>query len=431
MKAIRITVTTLLVLTAIAGWGQNLTLDSCLNLTLKNNAKIKNSELDIEAAKEVKKQAFTKYFPQISGIAVGYHAISPLLEFGINDIENAGLRNLLNLIYTEYGQALGFPKSISLLEHGAAAGALAVQPVFMGGQIVNGNRLAKLGVQAAELQHTLTVQDVILQTEESYWLVISLYEKEKTIEHALILLDTLYKDATAAQNAGLILKNDVLKVTLKRNELISNQLKVKNGLALATGALCQSVGIQYSDSVTLTDTIGVLPPPETIYKAPDSAAAQRTETQLLELSIKAETLKKKMSIGATLPQFLIGYGGTYGNLITDKSEYKGLAFATIKVPLTAWWETAHKIKEHSIREAQSRNQYNDLTESYKQLEIADETVAAAAENLKIATDSFRAGLVPLSELLEAETLHRQAVDQRCDSKISYKIKLSRYRILVK
>ena len=153
-----------------------------------------------------------------------------------------------------------------------------------------------------------------------------------------------------------------------------------------------------------------------------------------------------MSIGATLPQFLIGYGGTYGNLITDKSEYKGLAFATIKVPLTAWWETAHKIKEHSIREAQSRNKYNDLTEkmtlqtqqawndlteSYKQLEIADETVAAAAENLKIATDSFRAGLVPLSELLEAETLHRQAVDQRCDSKISYKIKLSRYRILVK
>ena len=79
---------------------------------------------------------------------------------------------------------------------------------------------------------------------------------------------------------------------------------------------------------------------------------------------------------------------------------------------------------------QTHQAWNELTEAYTQIDIADETVAAAAENLKIAADNFHAGLVPLSELLEAETLHRQAVDQSCDAKIAYKIKMARYRILV-
>ena len=445
MRTLRAILIFTLATAATVSFGQNLSLDSCLALALKNNAKVKNAELDVEAAKEVKRQAFTKYFPQVSAIGVGYHAVSPLLEYGINDIDNAGLRNLLNVLYTEYGQALGFPRSISLLEKGAAIGQLAVQPVFMGGQIVNGNRLANVGVQAAELQNRLAVQEALLQTEESYWLVISLQEKEKTILQAQELLDTLYKDVTTAQNAGLLLKNDVLKVTLKRNELLSNKLKVENGIVLATSALCQSIGIQYDTTIKLTDTLGEIAPPESIYTETDTAVAKRNETQLLELNLKAEKLKKKMSVGATLPQLIIGYGGTYGNLITDKSSYKGLAFATMRIPITAWWETSHKLKEHNIRIEQAQNSYNDLTEkmslqtrqawnelteAYLQLDIADETVAAAAENLKIATDNFHAGLVPLSELLEAETIHRQAVDQCCDAKIAYKIKLARYRILV-
>ena len=445
MRTLKHIIACALTIAAFSCFGQNLSLDSCLHLALKNNAKVRNAELDVEAAKEVKRQAFTKYFPQVSAIGIGYHAVSPLLEYGINDIDNAGLRNLLNLIYTEYGQALGFPRSISLLDNGAAIGHLAVQPLFMGGQIVNGNRLAKVGVEAAELQSQLAGQEALLQTEESYWLVISLQEKEKTINQAQELLDTLYKDVTAANSAGLLLKNDVLKVTLKRNELLSNKLKVENGLVLAKSALCQSIGLQYDTTLTLTDTLGEIYPPSSIYSETDAAVAKRDETKLLELNLKAEKLKKKKSIGATLPQFIIGYGGSYGNLLTDKWSYKGLAFATMKIPLTAWWEASHKLKEHDIRIEQAQNTYNDLTEkmslqthqawnelteAYTQIDIADETVAAAAENLKIAADNFHAGLVPLSELLEAETLHRQAVDQSCDAKIAYKIKMARYRILV-
>ena len=45
---------------------QHLSLDECKRLAIENNAKIKNAELDIEAAELTKKGVFTKYFPQVS-----------------------------------------------------------------------------------------------------------------------------------------------------------------------------------------------------------------------------------------------------------------------------------------------------------------------------------------------------------------------------
>jgi hypothetical protein len=48
----------------------------------------------------------------------------------------------------------------------------------------------------------------------------------KTITRYDSLLGNLYKDAINAYRAGLINYNDVLKVTLKQNELSMNRLKL-------------------------------------------------------------------------------------------------------------------------------------------------------------------------------------------------------------
>ena len=45
---------------------QTLSLDSCFALARRNSYAIKTAKLDVEEAQEVKKQAFTKYFQQIT-----------------------------------------------------------------------------------------------------------------------------------------------------------------------------------------------------------------------------------------------------------------------------------------------------------------------------------------------------------------------------
>ena len=146
---------------------QTLTLDSCKALAMRNNVEVKNAALNVEAAREVKKQAFTKYFPNVSVMAGGYYAAKPLFEYGIDDIENANARQWLHNLYYEYGAAIGLPDRITLCENGVMAGATVVQPVYMGGQIVNGNRLADVGVAASEYQSQLTNDQVQQQVEKA------------------------------------------------------------------------------------------------------------------------------------------------------------------------------------------------------------------------------------------------------------------------
>lgn len=420
-----------------------LSLDSCKTLALQNNATVKNAALDVAAAQEVKKQAFTKYFPNVSMIAGGYYAAKPLFEYGINDLENATARQWLHNLYYEYGAAIGLPDRISLFENGLMAGALVVQPVYMGGQIVNGNKLAKVGVEAAELKAQLTEDQILQQVEEYYWLIISLQEKQKTLQQALVFLDTLRRDVTTAAEAGLVSKNDVLKVKLKWTEIYDNREKVQNGIRLATTALGQMIG-QDTGVLILTDTIGEISEWQARWKDPGSSVLGRKETQLLNLQVNAEELKKKMALGETLPHLTIGGTASYGNMVFDHYSANALAFATLQVPLTGWWEASHKLKEHDILIQKAMNERadlmqkmyleilkasNDVDEAYNQYELMEMTLQDAEANLHDVKADYDAGLVPVSDLLEAQTLLLQAQNQRTDALIDLKIKAERYKTL--
>lgn len=47
---------------------RTLSLEECREMALENNAKMKNARLDVEEAREGKKEAFTKYFPNVSAV---------------------------------------------------------------------------------------------------------------------------------------------------------------------------------------------------------------------------------------------------------------------------------------------------------------------------------------------------------------------------
>ncbi|MGN0187022.1 MAG: TolC family protein [Paludibacteraceae bacterium] len=426
---------------------QTLSLDSCKTLALRNNAKVQNAALDIDIARQTKNEALTKYFPNLKLTGIGYHALTPLLEVGIDDVPNANVRNLLNNLYAEYGATFGLPNSLSFFRNGYSANITATQPIFAGGRIVNGNKLATLGIEAAETQHDMAKQEMLQQTEESYWLVVSLQEKRKTLQQAQQLVDTLAHDLSGAIAAGLATQNEWLKISLKQNELKSKQLTLDNGITLAKMALCQTVGIDYTDTLVLTDSLtDAIVPPLDFYVPTDEAVAQRSETRLLELGIKSEQLQRKITLGETLPQIALMGSYGYGHLWDYSGGFNGLLLATIQIPLTDWWATGHKLTAHTkkvqIAENNQRNMteqmrlqtqkaWNELLETYAQIGIADETCTDARQNLDIATQNYRAGLVPLSELLEAQTLLQQAIDQRNDARIDYQIALTRYRQLTK
>lgn len=419
-----------------------LTLDSCLALAEHNNRSLRLKEIEVEKAREVKAQAFTKYFPQVSAHSLGFHSLRPMFEYGIDNIENAGTRDLLNTLYGNYGAALGLDNTFSLFQHGVVAGVTAIQPIFMGGQIVNGNRLAALGVEAAELQRDMVSRDKLQDVEESYWLVINLQDKQTTLDSALALMDTLVQTVSTAVEAGLAVQNDLLKVKMKQNELLSKQLQLQNGINLARRALCQAIDLTYSDSIKISDN-SAIDFPETALGTADQAAINindRPETRLLALQVEAANLQKKMEIGKALPQVAFGAGYAFSNML-GKNSTNGTLFFTVQVPITGWWETSHKIKEHNLNmeaaqlqeqdlreqmELQNMQAQSTLIEAEQQLILHQTTLENAKENYRLARINYEAGLMTITELLEAQTTYLQAKNSHTDLQIAYKIALRRW-----
>lgn len=442
-----------------------LSLDSCKALSMKNQASLKNSDIEVRMAEQTKKAAFTKYFPAISATGVYYKFKDPLID--INSAENdydvqishngqpvgsalepyiARLSPILSLVGIDVQTFVdnllnGYSIEGQFIDNGYVIAVTAIQPIFAGGRIVNGNRLAKLGVEAARYQNETSSKDVLLKTEQNYWLVVSLLEKEKTVNRFLALLDTLYRDVDVAYNSGIVTKNDLLKVKLKQNEVRSTQITLKNGIALATMSLCQYIGIPYSENIVLSDTLtGTIDGPWDLKTDFAKAVSQRTEYKLLDLNVKAEKLKKKMIVGEALPQ--IGVGATYlGNNVLGNNTTNAVVFATATVPLTAWWETGHNIKKQNLKiqiaqnnldnynellQLQLQKTWNEVEDAFNLIKIKKEAVEEAEENLASVKNYYDAGMVSLSELLEAQTVLQQSHDQYTEQCITYKVKLLEY-----
>jgi len=130
------------------------TLDECINEAVKNNLALRNADNQIAMSAEQRKEAYTKYFPTLSASGGGFVANKGLVQM---DMGGMGL---------------------SLAKNGLMAGVTAMQPVFAGGQIVNGNKLAKVGENVSRLQRNMSENDIRLHTEQYYWNIVMLKEKK-------------------------------------------------------------------------------------------------------------------------------------------------------------------------------------------------------------------------------------------------------------
>lgn len=402
-------------------------LEQCINEAVNNNLKLRNADKQILMSAEQRKEAFTKYFPTVSAMGLGYMADKGLVQMD-----------------------LGGGMAMSLLKHGYNASVTAMQPVFAGGQIVNGNKLAKVGEDVSRLQRGLTENEIRLNTENYYWQAVMLKEKLKTIDQVEQQLIEVKKDAQAAVDAGIRNRNDLLQVQLRHNETRTTRIQVENGLQTVCDLLAQIMGhagesIDICDLAVASDSgeisKKVLPEyPQQLFVVPESALPQTNEYQLLDKQIEAGKLQYKMSVGKNLPYVAVGGGYIYNHLM-DKSQNNLVGMLTVSVPISSWWGGSHDMKRKKLEIANAmddkqnqselliirmRKAWNDLGDAYKQVTIAKESIEQSEENLRLNTDYYQAGTSTISDVLDAQTLYQKSCDQYVESIAKYEVKKREY-----
>ena len=335
--------------------------------------------------------------------------------------------------------ALGNPVSISMMKNGTIGSLMAVQPVFAGGQIINGNKLAKVGEDVSRLQLQLSENEVENTAEQYFWQLASMQEKMKTIEAVDTLLASIHNDVDVAVRAGLVMPNDLLQVQLRQNDIESQRLKLNNGISIVRLLLSQYCGLCDTSFVISyqTDVISPLATKQNHRQALLGTA----EYQLLGKQVEAANLQKKLAAGQNLPSVAVGAGYNYHNLM-DNNHTFAMVFATVSVPISDWWSGSHVIKRRKIEHQKAveqlednsqqlqirmQNAWNGVEESYQQLLLAQRSIEQASENLRLNRNYYKAGVSKMSDLLEAQMLYQQSCDKRTDAFADLQLRLLEYK----
>lgn len=408
-----------------------LTLEDCRNQAVENNAKVKIADGAVKQAQEESRYAFTKYFPTIDATWLGYRSNKGAIQY---TLPNLG----------DYIPDLGnFPLgTIELIKKGWSGAITAVQPIFAGGQIVNSNKLAHVGEEAANLQRENAVQEVLLTVEQYYWQIATLKSKKRTLTEVTAMVDTLESQVNVAVEAGIILPNELLKVQIRRNELRTLMVDLDNGINLSCNLLAQYIG-RDGESIDIPNEDGSVELPSSptdIFIQPSAAVENTPDYRLLGAQVKAAALKTKLAVGENLPTVGVGAGWVYDDIFNQRHNF-GAVLLTVNVPITAWWGGSHKIKQSKIAEENARTQmtdlsemleigmqnaWDDLTSAYRKMEISHETIGQSTENLRLNENYYKYGVSTITDLLDAQTLYRQALDQYTEAYGAFRVAQAKY-----
>lgn len=436
----------------------SLSLDSCLALAVRNNKDLTIAQMKEDVATLNRKEAFTHYLPRVdaTGAYVRTEKQLSLLSDEQKDalsnmgttmgekagpiIQNMAAQNpqFASLFQQLGGLASQLVPEINQLGQGlvdalhtdtrntTAAAIMLTQPLYMGGKIVAYNNITRYAEQIAKAQSDQKMQDLVVQVETAYWQIVSLESKRELALGYKKLIDTLDYNVEQLIEGGLATKADGLSVKVKKNEADVTLIQINNGLALSRMLLCQLCGIDVNTEVHPTDDVMTMPLGSAALPAADcvgTAMESRPELRALSLLTKVNNEKVKVVRSDFLPKVALNAGYLWSNPSVYNSferKFKGMwsVGVMVNVPLINWGEGCYKVRAakteariseltlEDVREKielQTTQCSQKLLEATNREETAQRSMAEAEENLRFANLGLSEGVIPVSNVLAAQT----------------------------
>jgi len=412
-----------------------ISLDSCRRLAIQNNKELKIADAKKVAAHYNRKSAFTNYLPKVN--AMGAYVRTEKEISLLNDEQKLKLNNLGTVVSSVLPQYAPMAATINGVGAGivdalhtdtrdvTALSVMLTQPIFMGGKIIAYNKITKYAEQIAGNAYDLELQNVIVDVDETYWKIVQLQSKRKLAVSYKELIEKLDKDVENMISEGVATKADGLSVKVKLNEAEVTIIQIDNGLALLRMNLCQLCGLEPTEQIVLADENAEILPVEDVTTVADvqTALNNRAELSSLELATNIYNEKVKIARAEHLPTLAL----TGGYLATNPSLYNGFerklkgmwnVGVVLKVPIITWGDRIYKVKAAKAEAKAAQYHYEEirekvglqvkqceqkLQEARERMDVAKKSQDQADENLRLANCGLQEGVIPLSNVLAAQT----------------------------
>lgn len=415
-----------------------LSLQDCRELAKANSRVLLQKDQDIKVAEAKRQEVFTKFFPQVSARGIYLH-----MEKEFKLIDWSQPLGAFNFVIPDRLRGLG---TIDL-RNVWVGNVAAIQPIYMGGKIINGYKMAGMAERLQrELKQTAAVE-VESKVDEAYWQVVSLASKEKLLLQMVSLLEQTVKDVDASIKSGVATKADGLTVRTKLSEAQLKLSQVQNGLDLSRmllGNLCGTEEVQTKKLVdedlintpSLVESKDHDPSPDI-----DEALERRSEIRSLRIvdSIYAKRVALETSALAPKVYGFASYSMTNPNSFNGtKKTFGGQYYLgmMLEIPISDLFsgtyrrrqaQAEHRAKQIELSEARSKislqmkQALRNSEDARKRYQTASKAVTMAQENMRYALLGYQEGVIPLLNYTMAQTAWMNAQDGLIDAIIEVRL----------
>lgn len=408
----------LMVITLIAsvcyGQEKELTLKDVKMQALEHHKTLQMATAHVAASQAAKRSADALNKPELSASVSGLYLSNPLNTL-LPEMQTAGILSLSQVVYA-------------------------------GGKIENAKKLAQAGVELQMAQKEVTKAQVLLDVETAYWQLVSVQEKVTLAKEYLQLLDTLHTRLRNSFDAGLIYKNDLLKVEVQRNQAELQLVQAQDGLLMAKLHLAQMIGM---DTINFEVQEEGYENERLLTEADQTASMEkRPEIAMLRQAVMIQEFQGKLLEGDRRPTLGLSAHGmlalgkqiNFSDGSNDLQAFVGMV--SLNIPILDWNGRKQKVQEQhyktqaqqlELEESQEliqleiQNAWLTLNQSFKRIELSQRSLQQAAENLRLSQDRLDAGTVVGADVLEAQVLWQQAFSEMIDAKVAYKIDQAGYQ----
>jgi outer membrane protein len=291
-------------------------------------------------------------------------------------------------------------------------------PVFRGGRLVRGVRVAELKKAVAEDRQTLTAQELVYNVSSVFYKILQLEKLLEANDLTVKQLETHKRNVELFLKTGTAPRLDLLKTDVELAHATQRRLSVRNSLESAYELLKVLMGLgedapAFSVAATEASPDVVGDPPESIRKA----FQQRPEFRALAKKKKMLEEQVKIAQGRRLPDLFVtgDYSERAGPSLGFKDNWAiglrmaipvfdgGLISADVarqKTELLKWQEEEKALRLSVTREV--KDAHLGFEYALERRAAAGKALESATENLHVESLKYETGAGTTTDVLDAQ-----------------------------
>jgi outer membrane protein TolC len=303
-------------------------------------------------------------------------------------------------------------------------------PIFTFGRVGGKVESAEQAQTAAGHDLRAGRADLVLETKTAFWELVTSRASAALLQDAIRAYEAHIADARNREKFGLAPRSELLAVEVERDRAELDRLRAEAGAEFAEANLRRLLDLPPAARVEPLE-----PPAEAHAPPPDvealvlEAQSLRPERQALLARVAGADAAARSEHGGRLPQVDLSGGYLYANpnreIVPPTSDWAD----TWDIGVGISWKVldggrreANEARAHAQAEAtrqelreldrgirlQVTQQALELRTAVARRSVAERAVVSATESLRVAAERYRAGVIPSSELTDAEVAHERA-----------------------